>query len=165
MLWQLFVQEYVQNVLLKKKSKMVGPHLPHDCAKNYSGLSKGMESFAGVQLVTKIWDHKEHKCAINRICADDDSTICAQMKHSYKELIVAGCMTEEDWPRTVPQAGNRLGSKKSDTGRLPIHVTVVPSWVADPNHQKKHSGTKCTQLIVLPRRLIFCIFPSILDIS
>ena len=57
----------------------------HCCPRNYTGSSKGMEAFAGVQLVTEVWD-TFHAC-VSQICANEDSTIHAQMKHLLKEKL------------------------------------------------------------------------------
>ena len=115
----------------------------HDCTKNYQGSSKGMEAFAGVNLVTKLWRHK-YCCCISQICADDDSSIRAQMKHLIADKIEAGLIDKDDWPRGTPTANNRLGPKLRDTGKLPLDVKVIPTWVCDPNHRKKVFRKKCT---------------------
>ena len=55
----------------------------HECPRNHKGSSKGMEAFAGAKLVEEVWDNC-HAC-VAKICADEDSTTCAQMKHSISE--------------------------------------------------------------------------------
>ena len=38
--------------------------------------------------------------SISTIISDDDSTMKANLKHSFKNKIEAGLMREEDWPHT-----------------------------------------------------------------
>ena len=86
-----------------------------------------MKAFAVVKLVEQVWDNY-HAC-IAKICADKDSTICAQMKYSISDKIKGGLLN--DWPR---DAKNK---KVQDTGKLAFRVKTIPTWVCDPNHRKK----------------------------
>ena len=70
---------------------------------------------------------------IKIIVSDDDSSMRAQLKHSYQDLINNQIITASEWPRTA------RGVKKIDYGKLPIHMTP-PNFVADPNHRVKVFG-------------------------
>ena len=64
---------------------------------------------------------------------DDDTTMKAQLKHSFKCMIKFGKMEKTNWPRT------KGGATKNDTGRLPLYIKP-PLFKANPNHRKKVVG-------------------------
>ena len=64
------------------------------------------------------------------IVSDDDTTMKARLKHSWKEMIEKGIMSKQDWPKTDK------GTYKKDNGQLPLHISP-PNFSADPNHRKK----------------------------
>ena len=100
----------------------------HDCISNYEGSSKSMEVQGILDLVIDAWDNKH--LHISGIVTYDDTTMTAQLKHSYEAKIKCQQMKKSQWPR-YPS-----GSKKADNGRLPIHITP-PVNMADPSHRKK----------------------------
>ena len=90
-----------------------------------------MEVTAIKQMVIAAWE--EDNYGIGIIVSDDDTTMKSHLKHSFKALIEAGKIQASDWWKTSK------GSKKSDLGQLPIHITP-PKFLADPNHRTKVVG-------------------------
>eukprot|EP00978_Attheya_sp_CCMP212_P000038 scaffold106_cov71-Attheya_sp.AAC.1 len=99
----------------------------HECPKNFDGSSKAMESEAILKM-TK--DAINEGYAIEFIVADDDSTMKSILRYSWDELISAGKMRKEDYPRY------ENGGKKKDYGRLPLNY-LLPHFLADPGHRQK----------------------------
>ena len=102
-----------------------------------------MEVQAIYKIVVEGWNSNVY--FIGTIVSDDDTTMKAQLKHSFKKLIEANQMRKEDWPRTK---GN---TKKADTGRLPLEITP-PNFLADPNHRKKVVGKHLYALAKLAKK-------------
>ena len=119
------------------------PVSKHKCPKNYEGPSKSMEVQAILELTIEAWESGIY--AIGTIVSDDDTTMKAQLKHSYKQLIAANKMTNESWPR------NKSKQKKADNGRLPLEITP-PKFQADPNHRKKVIGKMFYELASMPKK-------------
>jgi hypothetical protein len=101
--------------------------IEHECPKNFDGSSKAMESEAILKM-TK--DAINHGYTIEFIVADDDSTMKSILRYSWDELISAGKMRKEDYPRYAN------GGKKKDYGRLPLNY-LLPHFLADPGHRQK----------------------------
>jgi len=80
----------------KEENKTEVP--PHECPKNHNGSSKSMESEAIFQMAKEGFYDQGY--SISTIISDDDSTMKANLKHSFKDKIEAGLMRVEDWPRT-----------------------------------------------------------------
>ena len=57
----------------------------HECPKNYEGASKSMEVQSILEMTIELWD--DHNVCLAVICSDDDSTMKARIKHSFKEKI------------------------------------------------------------------------------
>jgi hypothetical protein len=118
--------------LRKKKRKGKVEH--EDCPAKYEGSSKGMESEAIVDMMASL---------LGFICMDDDATTTkSQLQHSWADKIAYGTMSEADWPR------KRNGKKKSDKGKLDLHMHV-PYIYADPTHCKK---VLCNALYLLKEK-------------
>ena len=98
----------------------------HHCPKNYSGSSKGMECTGLFNCVLKL--HNNYNIVVRRFVIDNDATTKAICKHSFKELIAAGRMKREEWPKSA----SRLTEKK-DQGKLPLSHPPI-TFVADINH-------------------------------
>ena len=128
--------------ICKSCQKTNKPLQTHDCPKNYTGSSKSMEVEAIFQLVLEAW---ENNWAVGVIVSDDDTTMKSHLTHGYKDLIAAGKMRPEDWPRT------QKGNKKSCHGRLPLHITP-PSFQADPNHRVKVVGKTIYEFAKMPQK-------------
>jgi hypothetical protein len=109
----------------------------HDCSKNHTGSSKSMEAIAGVKLLVEV---AANGTPIARLVGDDDSSLSANMKHSYRVKIDSNLMAETDWPRGPPTAKNSKGTKKPDHGMLPISCPEVKQQLADPTHRTKCVG-------------------------
>lgn len=62
----------------------------------------------------------------------------SQLKNRYLDLIAAGRMLEEDWPRFAGE-NSRLDAKKKCSGALPVHMEP-PTFLTDPNHRVKVFG-------------------------
>jgi hypothetical protein len=74
------------------------------------------------------------------LVGDDDSSLSANMKHSYRVKIDSNLMAETDWPRGPPTAKNSKGTKRPDHGMLPITCPEVKQQLADPTHRTKCVG-------------------------
>jgi hypothetical protein len=122
-------------------------HLPCFCPKNYDGSSKGMEATGAIRNVIRL---NNQSVFLKTYVMDDDSSTKAILRHSWQELIDAGKMTKDDWPRTP------AGRKKKDNGQLPLSHPKI-EFLADKNHrvrtyakyffdlsQKRKSESTCT---------------------
>jgi hypothetical protein len=106
----------------------------HRCFKNHDGSSGAMEPIACLDLTIMLY--RESNCAIEMICADDDSSTRALLKWSNADYMKNNKTTS---PPTVPitKGPNKgKGHVRPDRGRLPADIPE-PSFVADPNHRKK----------------------------
>ena len=108
---------------LGKDPKHWGP-----CPKHYEGSSKGMEANGALKLVTQLNAHPR-KIVVSEIVSDNDSSIRAKLKHSYKEF------AEEDGEYEYPT--DARGNKLRDVGELPLQYEE-PSFLADPTHRTKN---------------------------
>jgi len=109
------------------------PPPDHDCVKNHIGSSKSMEPEAIFRMVNRAFDVLMFTVAV--ITSDDDSSMKSTLKHSWQLLIEKGLMKKSEWPRTSK------GHKKTDNGRLPLHIPE-PTFLADFNHRVKVLGGK-----------------------
>jgi hypothetical protein len=100
-------------------------HQPCFCPKNYGGSSKGMEATGAIQNVIRL---NNQSVFLRTYVTYDDSSTKAILRHLWQELIDAGKMTKDDWPRT---AGGR---KKKDNGQLPLSHPKI-EFLADKNHR------------------------------
>ena len=55
----------------------------HNCPKNHDGSSKSMEADACLIMTSRLYNEKE--VSVEAIVADDDSTMKAIVRHSYKK--------------------------------------------------------------------------------
>ena len=115
----------------------------HECPKNHTGSSKSMECEAIFRMVKEAY--YKHKYSISTIISDDDSTMKSNLKHSFEKKIEAGKMKKSEWPKT------NGGSKKKDTGRLPLEIED-PSFLADFNHRMKVVGKSAYFLASMPKK-------------
>ena len=67
-----------------------------------------MKAFAVVKLVEQVWDNY-HAC-IAKICADKDSTICAQMKYSISDKIKGGLLNDCPWDANKKKRSKTLAN-------------------------------------------------------
>ena len=109
------------------------PPPDHDCVKNHIGSSKSMEPEAIFRMVNRAFDVLMFTVAV--ITSDDDSSMKSTLKHSWQLLIEKGFMKKSEWPVTLK------GHKKTDNGRLPLHIPE-PTFLADFNHRVKVLGGK-----------------------
>ena len=113
----------------------------HICTKNNHRSSKSMEVDAIYDLIVNLWDNK--RVGICCIVSDDDTTMRAYLKHSWREKIMTKKMSKDKWPRMSK------GRKKEDNGRLPLRIPE-PEFLADPSHRKKSFGRHVYALATLP---------------
>ena len=109
---------------------------PHDaevCSHNYEGTSKGMEATGAARLVKRLFE--EGNVYVGEYVSDDDSSSRAILTHSTADLIEAGTLSEEDWPRYLN------GGKKPDNGQLPINHPEI-SFLADKGHRVRGYANK-----------------------
>jgi hypothetical protein len=117
-----------------KKHGDAVPVKEHDCLKNHEGSSGSMEPQACLDMVVDLYN--KHKVVVDMICADDDSSTRALLRWSNEDHM------KNNNTDTMPQVPITKGINKGklqdrpDKGRLPGNVPE-PSFVADPNHQKK----------------------------
>jgi hypothetical protein len=109
--------------------------ITHDadcCPKNYDGSAKGMEACGQARICTDIYSDEELWAYIATLITDDDASVRKILTHSFKALVEAGLMAEEDWPRYGSQEGR--GKKKPDNGLLHIlHAAIT--FLADKGHR------------------------------
>ena len=79
--------------LCKIAQQNTKPVVKHECPANYVGSSKSMEVQAIYEMVLQAW--KSNVYYIGTIVSDNDTTMKAQLKHSYKDMIEAGIMQPE----------------------------------------------------------------------
>ena len=117
---------------------------PHPCPKNYEGSSKAMESDAALELTIRMYE--EQHVFVEKIVADDDSTMKANVRHSYEEKEKKkGLFPLWSWPCTTE------GQKKTSTGMLPLHIPE-PGWLADPTHRTKVVGKRFFDMLKRGKR-------------
>ena len=97
----------------------------HQCPKNYSGSSKGMESTNALLLVKELFYKSGGRLYVARIVSDDDSTSSALLKHK---------------------------SPLFPNGQLPEEIPE-PEWDADPNHRVKSALKKVHALAYAPKKI------------
>ena len=89
----------------------------HCCPRNDNTSSKSMEGAGAIALVTAIYDVVD--ACIDKLCTDDDSSTCANVQPSYKEVMIARGITSKAgfWPK-MKSGKNYV----ADQGKLPLHV-------------------------------------------
>jgi hypothetical protein len=105
------------------------------CAKNYDGSSKGMEPSGALVNVLNL--HTNHKCVMDIIVMDDDSSSQNILQWEIKEALAKKLYKK--WPVT------ESGARKANTGKLPL---THPPWtkLADHNHRMRCLAGKCYKL-------------------
>mmetsp|Transcript_37363 Transcript_37363/g.54638 ORF Transcript_37363/g.54638 Transcript_37363/m.54638 type:complete len:456 (-) Transcript_37363:846-2213(-) len=112
---------------------------PHHCPKNYEGSSKAMEANAALEVTKRMF--ADHPIYIEKIVADDDSSMKALVRHSYEEKEKENHLFPLwSWPCTSE------GQKKTSTCMLPLHIPE-PKWLADPTHRTKVVGKRFFDLL------------------
>jgi hypothetical protein len=101
-----------------------------------------MEATMALELI--IQAKCQHGFIVGFIIADDDSSMRATLKHSYKHL--SATMPGFVWPCATPKEVGKLGAKLRDTGKLPLDVPQ-PKWLADPTHQTKVVASRFFSLL------------------
>eukprot|EP00957_Ditylum_brightwellii_P113382 8645626-Ditylum_brightwellii.AAC.1 len=75
--------------------------------------------------------YEEQHVVMEKIVADNNSTMKANVRHSYEEKKKnKDLFPLWSWPCTAE------GLKKTSTGMLPLHIPE-PGWLADPTHRTK----------------------------
>jgi hypothetical protein len=116
---------------IKKMEKHKTPDVPvldHECPKNYTGSSKGMEAQAALDCVNKVWSHADISAFINIICLDDDATTRAYLQHSFAHL------DANNLPRPTNKKGEPKTGKRNDKGKLHKEHPVI-QFLADLSHR------------------------------
>ena len=106
----------------------------HKCMMNHDGSSVSMEPLACLHMITTLF-YKFH-CIVNEICADDDTSIRSLVKWSNADYMRVN--NTEEPPMAPITRGPNKGKLQvhPDQGKLQSNVPE-PTFVADPNHQKK----------------------------
>jgi hypothetical protein len=98
------------------------------CPKNYDGSAKGMEASGAAKIVRRIFENINDKCYVSRLVTDDDSLVRKILTHSYRDLLAANSISEDECPRYAN------GKKKPDNGLLPIEHPVI-EFLDDKGHR------------------------------
>jgi len=108
-------------------------HKDHHCPHNFRGSSKSMEAHAAVACVTALF--KTGIAYVFEIVGDDDSSVRANLRHSFQALIDAGIWANKKtcWPK-------KKKNYVKDHGKLPLTVPAIESYLADPAHRCKSFG-------------------------
>jgi hypothetical protein len=104
--------EAMSSICIKCKKGL--EHNESLCPKNYDGSAKGMEASGAATIVRRIFENIHDKCYVSRLVTDDDSSVRKILTHSYRDLLAANRITEDECPRYAN------GKKKPDNSLLPI---------------------------------------------
>jgi hypothetical protein len=122
----------------------------HRCSKNFDKQmsSKSMEAKATVQHKLDI-DTGDTGAYVHTLLTDDDSTVRANMLHSYKAVAdrdYPGWNEEggvgkagTDWPYDVKvnKKGGTYKHYHNDYGKIPLALTAVSKFISDVGHRVK----------------------------
>ena len=107
---------------------------PHNCTINHEGSSGSMEPQACLEMVVTMFE--KNRCIIEKICADDDTSIRALVKWSNADYMRVNNTTEPPMAPITKGPNKGKLQVRPDRGKLPSNVPE-PTFVADPNHRKK----------------------------
>jgi hypothetical protein len=120
----------------KKKNAEVQPeeYPLHECWKNHTGSSKGMEPKACLDMTIEMFD-KRH-VIIKGIVIDDDASTKALVRWSNQDWMLNNNTTLA--PKVLMTKGANKGkwTPRPNKGKLPRHIPE-PTWVHDPNHRRR----------------------------
>jgi len=122
----------------RSKRKKKNPK-QHKCVNSHPGTSKSMEAVAAVNLVVML---SERGTPLVSIVGDDDSSVPANLRHSYKEL-------QANDPNFIWPLNPAGTAKKKDYGKLELHVDAIVNFFADPTHRCK---VACKKLFAKARQ-------------
>ena len=119
----------------------------HRCSKNFDGekSSKSMEGSAAVQHCVNIGTQPTG-AYVHTLVTDDDSTVRANTKHSYKALADRDYpgwrkRADTDWPFYMDESKDPPKAVfLKDKGFLPLHCPRVDDWISDIGHRVKCIG-------------------------
>ena len=120
----------------KKKKR---PPSRHKCVMTHPGTSKSMEAVAAVNIVVML---SERGTPLVSIIGDDDSSVPANLRHSYKDL-------QETDPNFNWPLNPKRTAKKIDYGKLGLHIDAIVNFFADPTHRCK---VACKKLFAKARQ-------------
>eukprot|EP00957_Ditylum_brightwellii_P094373 7186038-Ditylum_brightwellii.AAC.1 len=107
----------------------------YDCPQIYEGSSNGMEASAPLLLTKEMFQNQN--VVIDKIVADDDSSMKAAVQYSWAEKDTRKDLFPEfAWPVT------KEGKKKKSTSLLPLDIPE-PGCLADPTHWTKVVAKVC----------------------
>jgi hypothetical protein len=121
---------------------------PHRCGKNFDidSSSKSMEGEASVQHCINIGTQPTG-AYVYTLITDDDSTVRANTKHSYKVIADRDYpgyskRADTDWPYYMDNTKNPPKPVfLKDKGLLPLHCPAVKQWLSDIGHRVKCIGS------------------------
>ena len=99
------------------------------CFRNHDGSSKAMEPQSILEMVVDLYD--SHHVVVDKIVADDDSSIKAKLRYSTDDYYTKF----GEYPMVVDRNGEL--KRRPNKGALPLRIPKQPGFLADPNHRKK----------------------------
>ena len=138
---------YSQHCKLCYLADLAGKEPPvHRCGKNYEAemSAKAMEGEGTVQHCIDIHSSLACEAYVHTLITDDDSTVRANTKHSYKAVAIRDYglnfkKKNTDWPWKYDSKGEQYFLE--DRGKLPLHVAPVKEWWSDVGHRVKLIGS------------------------
>ncbi len=103
----------------------------HRCPRNWTESSKSMEPYGILECIKKIW--YSNIAWGDVFISDDDSTSRAAIKHPIQTQILLGEI--DNWP--LDKALKQIKS----TGRLPLEINSVRTFLVDPSHRRRVYGS------------------------
>jgi len=99
-----------------------------------------MEPIGAVACVTALF--VTGLAYVFEVVGDDDSSIQANLRHSFNALIKEGIWNNKkmQWPK-------RNGSYVLDHGKLPLHMPAISNFLSDPAHQCKSFARDLFKLV------------------
>jgi hypothetical protein len=94
----------------------------HHCQNNHDGSSKGMEAWAALECINKVWTHSEISAFIDIICLDDNASTKAYLHHSFADLeaLLMPCPTDTKGRPNKVKTKKRQGATAEEPPSYPL---------------------------------------------
>jgi hypothetical protein len=114
---------------MKKTANTNAPVPDHQCPKNYTGSSKGMEAKAALDCVNQVGSsHADIEGFVSMICLDDGASTRAYLQHSFANL------DDKNLPHLKNKKGETKTGKRNNKGKLGKDHPII-QFLADLSHR------------------------------